>query len=221
MRAALDRDGAALWPERLSDPELAELDEFAGRFGADRPGIRLPAQSVENLRAVTRITGDVATAVDSGARVVRAILFDKNDAANWALPWHQDRTIEVVERRGVSGFSSWTVKQGRLHVSPPVSLLERMVTVRLHLDPVDEDNAPLRIARGSHRFGLVEEERIDATVAACGQRSCLADRGDVWFYATLILHASARAAPGRRRRVLQLDFSADVLPGGLRWAAES
>lgn len=151
-------------------------------------------------------------------RPVRAILFDKQDGANWALGWHQDRTIELVERREAAGFGPWTVKQGRIHVAPPVSLLERMVTVRFHLDPVDADNAPLLVAPGSHRLGFIPEDAISNVVHEMGEATCLAEAGAVWLYRTLILHASARSIPGRHRRVLQIDLSADDLPGGLHWA---
>jgi ectoine hydroxylase-related dioxygenase (phytanoyl-CoA dioxygenase family) len=148
---------------------------------------------------------------------VRAILFDKTATTNWSLGWHQDRTIVVAERREVPGFGPWTVKAGLLHVAPPFELLSRMVTLRVHLDPVAQDNAPLLIAPGSHRFGRVLESEIDSVVARCGVATCLAGAGDVWLYATPILHASdAASAPGRRR-VLQIDYAAEALPGGLAW----
>lgn len=93
-----------------------------------------------------------------------------------------------------------------------------MVTLRVHLDDVPADNAPLLIAPGSHRLGLVSEPEIDAAVARCGTHACLAARGDVWAYATPILHASAAAASGRgRRRVLQVGYAARSLDDPLEW----
>lgn len=60
------------------------------------------------------------------------------------------------------------------------------------------------------------EAEVPGTVARCGAVVCLAAAGDVWLYATPILHASdAAAAP--RRRVLQVDYAVGELPGGLRW----
>ena len=149
--------------------------------------------------------------------LVRALLLDKSEANNWALGWHQDRTIAVRARREVDGFGPWTLKAGVAHVVPPVSLLANMMTMRLHLDPVGQDNAPLLVAPMSHRVGLVLESELDAAISRCGQLACLADRGDVWVYATLILHASERSKVGTGRRVLQLDYSPDELPGGLEW----
>lgn len=90
-----------------------------------------------------------------------------------------------------------------VQVEPPFIILERMVTLRVHLDAVDERNAPLRIVPGSHRLGRLLEAEIDRAVATLGERLCFAERGDVWLYATSVVHASLAADPPRRRRVLQ------------------
>jgi len=211
---ALDERGYALWPSPLCAAELAQLAALFADWPAGRPGLRIDPLRAAALSGVRRLIADVAPPM----RPVRALLFDKTDTANWALAWHQDRTIEVAERREVAGFGPWTVKQGRVHVAPPVALLDRMVTVRFHLDPVDAENAPLLVAPGSHREGLIPEASIEAVVARCGEATCLAGAGSVWLYRTLILHGSARARPGRHRRVLQIDLSDDALPGGLQWA---
>jgi ectoine hydroxylase-related dioxygenase (phytanoyl-CoA dioxygenase family) len=148
---------------------------------------------------------------------VRAILFDKTAETNWALAWHQDRTICVKKRIEVSGFGPWTIKQGMQHVAPPFDLLSRMVTLRVHLDDVPATNAPLLIAPGSHKYGRVPVGAVDAVVRQCGTYTCLAKAGDVWVYATPILHASEAATRPARRRVLQVDFSMEELPSGLEW----
>lgn len=129
----------------------------------------------------------------------------------------QDRTIAVRERIETPGFGPWSVKAGITHVEPPFALLDAMLTMRVHLDAVPDDNAPLLIAPGSHRLGRIAERDIDAAVARCGSFACTAERGDVWLYATPILHASARAVRPEHRRVLQVDFAAQSLPAGLDW----
>ena len=131
--------------------------------------------------------------------------------------WHQDRTIVVTRRIEVEGFGPWTVKSGLLHVAPPFDLLAGMVTLRVHLDPVPETNAPLLIAPGSHRLGQIPEGEVKAVVQRCGTATCLADAGDVWLYATPILHCSEAARDPAHRRVLQVDFATGDLPGGLTW----
>jgi hypothetical protein len=151
------------------------------------------------------------------ARPVRATLFNKSPARNWALGWHQDRTIAVRARADVPGFTDWTVKAGIPHAVPPVALLERMLTLRLHLDDVPADNAPLLVSPGTHRLGRIDEAAIAGAVARHGTAACTAAAGDIWAYATLILHASDRAQNPARRRVLQILYSADALPLPLEW----
>lgn len=155
--------------------------------------------------------------IGAGARPVRVIAFDKNAETNWALGWHQDRTICVKRRADVPGFGPWTTKHRLQHVQPPFSVTEAMATVRIHLDPVDHNNAPLLIASGSHRRGLIREMDIGEVVETSEIHSCQAEPGDVWLYATAILHASERAARPTRRRVLQVDYSASNLPAPLEW----
>ena len=157
-----------------------------------------------------------AAALGADARAVRAILFNKTAQTNWSLGWHQDRTIVVERRAPVDEFGPWSIKSGLVQVEPPFAVLERMVTLRIHLDPVDDTNAPLRIAPGSHQMGRIAEADIASVVARTGERVCLAERGDIWLYATPILHASRAADPPRRRRVLEVDYSPDDLPAILR-----
>ena len=210
----LEKDGAQRHPRAVHAGDLALVEEQIGALAAHRPGVRAPAAVLSGLETMTAIAAD---AIGNGARPVRAVLFDKSAGVNWNLGWHQDRTIAVRARREVAGFGPWSTKAGLQHVEPPFAIIESMVTARLHLDPVDADNAPLRIAPGSHRLGRVPVDQIGAKVAELGEGECLADRGDVWLYATPILHASSPAVKPRRRRVLQIDFSAQNLPGGLEW----
>lgn len=212
----LDPDGAQLFPAAFNAAEVAALATMLA-LPPDRPGARLGA--LPGLARRLGPTDAIAVGlIGPAARPVAAKLFDKSAARNWALGWHQDRTIPVRERRDVPGFSRWTVKSGLAHCVPPFGYLARSLTLRVHLDPVAGDNAPLLVAPGSHRIGPVAEPEIAAAVARFGARPCLAQAGDVWAYATPILHASDRAASPARRRVLQLLYSADDLPGGLEWS---
>lgn len=213
----LARDGAERLPGAARDA-MAKLMVIAGRTDV-AAGVRLQGDpELADVLGSGGVIGRIAIARQGPeARPVRAILFDKSPQTNWGLGWHQDRTIVVRARRDVPGFGPWTVKRGMLHVAPPIELLERMLTIRVHLDDVPADNAPLLIAPGSHRLGRIAENEIGATVQKCGVRECLAEIGDVWLYATPILHASDAARSPGRRRVLQVDYSAEPLPGGLEW----
>ncbi len=212
--------GAVRLDSGLSEHDLQQLTGWAEAHDLGRPGERISdLQPLRWLLGGGVIGAAARDALGQGVRPVRAILFDKTAANNWALGWHQDRTIAVLSRADVAGFENWNSKAGVCHVEPPFGLIERMVTARIHLDAVDETNAPLIIAPGSHRLGKIVESDVDAVVRRCGTMACTARAGDVWLYRTSILHASKCAEGSRRRRVLQVDFSADELPAPLRWAA--
>jgi hypothetical protein len=212
-------DGAAHYPAVLSGDSLAALTAAATRALATGPGRRLNA-SAAFAPWIERpgVVGSLATGLlGEGARPVRAVLFDKTPQANWAVAWHQDRTIVVRERVEIEGFGPWSTKDGLLHVAPPISVLERMLTVRVHLDPCGAGNAPLKAALGSHRLGYVAASDASARADAHEMAICIANAGDVWVYSTPILHASDRAAAPSRRRVLQIDYAAFDLPAPLAW----
>jgi ectoine hydroxylase-related dioxygenase (phytanoyl-CoA dioxygenase family) len=210
--------GAELFKAAFS-PDLAALRDVLAKTPPAHAGVRL--HGIAGLRpflSAAGCIGSIAGAVlGPDAIPVRALLFDKTPDMNWSLAWHQDRTISVRERREVDGFGPWTMKSGMHHVAPPFEVLSRMVTIRAHLDDVPADNAPLLVAPGSHRFGRILVREVEDIVRRCGTLTCLAEAGDVWLYATPILHASAAALNAGRRRVLQVDFAAEALPGGLSW----
>ncbi|WP_445193881.1 phytanoyl-CoA dioxygenase family protein [Sphingomonas sp. Tas61C01] len=214
-----DNHGAELFAQALDEAACGRLEAALAALPKSRPGVRIrEGRQLQPFLNHAGPIGAIAVSVlGDRARPVRAILFDKNAERNWALGWHQDRTIVVKERIDAGGYGPWTVKSGLIQVEPPFEILEGMVTLRVHLDAVDERNAPLRIVPGSHRLGRLPEAEIERVVATFGQRLCLAERGDVWLYATSIIHASLAADPPRRRRVLQVDFSADATPGPLTW----
>jgi hypothetical protein len=218
-RSPLNRDGAARVRAALRPEDLKRLRSLAESLPPDRAGIRL--RGIEPLRALLAAPGSVgalaASMMGPACKPVRAILFDKTPRTNWALGWHQDRTIAVELRVDTPRFGPWTVKSGIPHVAPPIEILNGMLTLRVHLDEVVASNAPLLIARGSHRLGLIPEATIPDVVRRCGTMACHAEMGDIWVYSTPILHASDAATLPHHRRVLQVDYAIGDLPGGLRW----
>lgn len=204
----------------LAKNTLADWIEATEAFFAPgKPGHRISGSApVARLAAEACRLPGFTQAAGAGWRCVRAIAFNKSREANWGLGWHQDRTIAVARREAVSGFEVWSQKDGIPHVEPPFALLERMVTLRVHLDPVGEDNAPLLVAMGSHLRGRLPESEVTRVADQTAVMACHAEPGDCWLYATAILHASSRSASEAARRVIQLDFSRDPLPSPLEWA---
>lgn len=210
--------GAQLFTGALK-PCLNNLETALSSLRQSEAGLRL--HGIEALRPLLARGGCIGAVADSilgaSAKPVRAILFNKSPEMNWSLAWHQDRTICVKDRRETPGFGPWTIKSGLIHVAPPFDVLTRMITLRAHLDDVPATNAPLLIAPGSHLHGRVAVNETDKIIALCGTATCVAKAGDIWLYATPILHASEKAAIPASRRVLQVDYAAEELPGGLEW----
>jgi len=216
---SFQQTGAIRFPAVLSAEELGQLTALADRLPARKPGLRLSGDPLlTRILDAGGLVGRLAAGVFGlGAQPVRALLFNKTAEANWIVPWHQDRTIAVRERRDTEGFGPWSVKGGMQHVEPPFEVLAGMVTVRIHLDECGPGNAPLLIAPGSHRLGRVPAKEVAGHAERIGAETCLADAGDIWLYATPILHASERAATPAQRRVIQVDYATVGLPGGLEW----
>jgi ectoine hydroxylase-related dioxygenase (phytanoyl-CoA dioxygenase family) len=147
---------------------------------------------------------------------VRGIFFNKTQRANWRVTWHQDVTVSVRERREVDGFSSWTMKDGVLHVQPPPNVMTGMLAIRLHLDESGPDNGPLRVIPGSHQQGRLSAEQL-ATVRKEAAVTCCVRRGGALLMRPLLLHASSPCVTPKPRRVIHLEFAATELSEGLEW----
>lgn len=177
----LSSDGAEFHQgaaRRLIDPLLALCDPK----DLSKPGHRI----FDNTKLRFLLSKQVDISEFTGKNVqlqyqpVRAIWFDKNPSNNWALGWHQDRTIAVKAPANVDGFGPWSIKQGIHHVEPPFELFSNMITIRIHIDEVTHKNGPLIVALGSHKFEKVEQSSIMDRVKDCMEHFCLAKRGEIW-----------------------------------------
>jgi len=157
----------------------------------------------------------------SAAFPVRGILFDKQDGANWKVPWHQDVTIAVKDRVGCEGYGPWSVKEGVQHVQPPTAVLERMLTVRLHLDDCPVSNGALRVIAGSHLYGRLDQNSIHSYVIPNLERICEVHRGGALLMSPLTIHASSVAEKPQHRRVIHFDYTSSDLDCGLEWFERS
>jgi ectoine hydroxylase-related dioxygenase (phytanoyl-CoA dioxygenase family) len=143
--------------------------------------------------------------------------FDKIPDANWKVPWHQDVTIAVQDKVEVEGFGPWSMKSDVVHVQPPAYVLERILSVRLHLDTCGEADGALRVVPGSHRQGRIPEEQIPTVRQSSCEHVCALEVGGALLMRPLLLHASSPSHVPEHRRVVHLDFAAVELPGGMKW----
>ena len=221
--AAFDREGFAMWPSLLSSNEVAALISSLEESivpGSHRGGVRDVMDAVPALQAVAA-HGSVRLPVEAvlgpDAFPVRSTLFDKTGAANWKVPWHQDVTIAVQERHDAEGYGPWSVKSGVQHVQPPTSVLNRMVTVRIHLDPCPAENGALRVLPGTHHLGRLDQNHVAPFVNEELAVTCEAHAGDALIMRPLVLHASAQSLSPAHRRVLHFDFATGDLANSLAW----
>ncbi len=149
--------------------------------------------------------------------VVRGLYFDKPLEASWSLPWHQDMTIAVESNQLSSGhFCNPTQKAGVDHVEAPNWLLEKMLTIRIHLDPMTRTNGPMLVQPGSHRNGKYSKQALSLEAPVTLQ----CNAGDVLAMRPLLSHSSIMSLQGNqlRRRVVHLELSScRELPDGYKW----
>ncbi|PZO55404.1 MAG: phytanoyl-CoA dioxygenase [Alphaproteobacteria bacterium] len=207
----LEQEGRVWFRRALSVEGLAALDATASSEG--RPGERIIA--LPHIEAVSALASELLP----GARAVRVVAFNKTEASNWTLPWHQDRVVALRERIDTPGFTNWTKKSGIWHAEPPIEVLEHMLFARIHLDPSDEENGCLQLALGTHTRGKIAAADADAVANASPIENCIAARGDVLFAKALILHRSAPSRTNASRRAIRIDYCAERLPLPLAWAA--
>jgi ectoine hydroxylase-related dioxygenase (phytanoyl-CoA dioxygenase family) len=174
------------------------------------PAVRNLAESAQIRSLVSPILGD-------DVFPVRSMLFDKIAEANWLVPWHQDMTICVAEKRDVPGYGSWSIKAGEWHVQPPTAVLEGMLSVRLHLDNCGESNGALRVIPGTHNHGRMNPNDIRCAEETNGISICSVHSGSVLLLKPLLVHASSPARNPAHRRVIHIDFANSELDGGLSW----
>lgn len=165
------------------------------------------------LRAVRRLSPNAVP--------VRIVAFNKSESANWGVPWHQDRVIAVSEKAEIAGYNNWTKKSGTWHCEPPLSILDEMLFVRIHLDDNDQSNGAMEIAVGSHSNGFVPSANAESVANTFPIETCVAKRGDVLILKMLTLHSSKPAQIRSGRRVFRVDFSSTQLPLPLLWGGQS
>lgn len=228
----IEQDGFSILPNVLTSSEtqlwIEELDQLFESDSAtikNRQGAVYAARNILSslpgccdIRNLPELANLLSEVLGPSYGLVRGLYFDKHPDRTWSLPWHKDLTIAVKEHdseqlRQSKQFTHPTTKSGVPHVEAPVSVLEQMLTLRIHLDPVTDENGPLEVAVGSHANGKQPDATHDV-------RQILAQAGDVLAMRPMISHASGSSAPGTKmhRRILHLEFAgSETLADGYQW----
>lgn len=202
----------------LDDERVDTLGAFSDV--GDRPGARIDmASPVAKLLVRDNPLTELLQRLGLHPAPVRLVAFNKTAEANWSVPWHQDRVIAVAKRNPVDGYSNWVSKDGFWHCEPPLTLLQRMVFVRIHLDSSLATNGPLQLALGSHRHGKIRAEEASTVAEKYPVETCEAAVGDVLVVHALTLHRSSSASDAASRRTLRVDYAPRAaLNDKLEWA---
>ena len=228
---SLERDGFCLLYRAVDAVPIQRLlTVFVDEFEDDSQSVRARS-SRGNIYAARNLIGsipEVSTVwlvdpmlsllhetLGKGCGLVRALFFDKPPERTWSLPWHKDLSIAVKDNSLESPtFSRPTIKAGVPHVIASADILHQMLTLRIHLDEVTDENGPLQVIPGSHVSSESVENGKHTAV------SIHASVGDVLAMRPLISHSSGPATQGtkRHRRILHLEFAAsETLPEDYQW----
>ncbi len=228
LNSAFDQNGFAIVSQVIDETAVADLIEEMQQeqHRRDAPATdRMYAlrNLFQTMPSICRLAASqpVRTLVEpylgSECFAVRALYFDKLADANWKVPWHQDLSVALAVRIDVEGFGPWSYKAGVLHAQAPVSLLERMVTVRLHLDACPVTNGPLCVLPGTHRHGKLDSNQIVALRSQGPEIVCEVECGGALLMRPLLLHASSAAQSPSHRRVIHIEYANTRLPDSLEW----
>jgi ectoine hydroxylase-related dioxygenase (phytanoyl-CoA dioxygenase family) len=221
LKVAFARDGFVILPAVVDSSALELLRVEADRLlrESDHRGGARNALGKSSLLRDSSSALEIATSLlGPAARATKLTVFDKSPLANWKVPWHQDLTISVADRREVEGYGPWSTKDGVCHVQPPPDVLQQIVAVRIHLDDTPAENGALRVLGGSHKMGRLTGDELLRLRKQLPETVCPVPIGGAMVMSPLLVHASSPAASPWRRRVLHYEFSSYELPGGLAWA---
>jgi hypothetical protein len=221
----LDRNGFAFLRNAYSRVELDAIVKAVTTVDQSDPAVMHSsetyairqvlshASSLGSLIWTRRMKEVVREIIGDGGLVVKSIWFDKPPGGNWFVGYHQDISIHVEKRIEAPGFSRWTAKHGLVGVVPPVEVLEKTLTLRIHIDDATAYNGALKVWPATHGQGILRDTNVGEE-----EVQCLMQAGDVMLMRPLLLHASMRSSVHAPRRVLHLEVTNFELGHGLVWA---
>lgn len=192
----------------LSIDECDTLIKSIPKEKRERAGVRhlMKNASVKKIANDERLLTIARNFVGVDAIPYRATLFEKSGYANWLVAWHQDTALPLVNRFVSENWGPWSIKSGINYAHAPTWALERVIALRIHLDPSTSTNGPLRVIPGSHLLGVLDDHEVFEQSRKSEQVECLADKGGVIAMRPLLIHASSKALENSPRRVLHIEY---------------
>jgi hypothetical protein len=211
--------GYAIVPGVIGSDDIENVSQSVNGALCETAGTRRLIEKLWCRDLAHRLTRDprLRELLPDDPKTVQCTLFIKSIEKNWLVSLHQDLSIPVAQRIDSFRLSGWSEKEGQLFVQPPVSFLERMLAIRVHLDDCDERNGALRVVPGSHRLGRLDSGAALRARDHQGEVHVSVPRGGAMLMRPLLLHASSKTSLDSPRRVLHFVFGPANLPEGLQW----
>ncbi len=218
----LTQQGIELAPGLISNELIQTIINQVDQYSGNIPtcGIRhaeVKFNAIAQLINSAEIQQLAQQHLTNTPQVVRAIYFDKNKEKNWQVNWHQDKTVAVSKPFSKAGWGPWSIKESIHHVQPPQEVLDKMITIRVHLDQNHHNNGCLKIIPGSHRSGILSQQQVIQMTTKNKPVFCLTEAGDVLVMRPLLLHSSSKATKIEHRRIVHVEMSDYQLPEGIDW----
>jgi len=216
-------NGYAIVPGVFAAADLANAEKQLADpiLKRSRAGIRhvLSCSAVAEIANHLELLEIARVVLGPAALPFRATFFDKSPDSNWLVAWHQDTALPLESRVDSVGWGPWSLKDGINYAHAPVRALEKVVALRVHFDDSTNTNGPLRIAPGTHLCGVFTDNEILRHAEQLKCVECTIGLGGVIAMRQLVIHASSKSQSQHPRRVLHLEYAAQLeIDGGLRLA---
>ncbi|MGD9561320.1 MAG: phytanoyl-CoA dioxygenase family protein [Pyrinomonadaceae bacterium] len=139
----------------------------------------------------------------------KATLFQKTGKANWLVSWHQDTALPLAAMPDREDWGPASVKDGVTFAHAPTWALSKIIALRIHLDASTEANGPLRVIPGSHRKRLLRGDEFSEWTKR-EPIECLVGKGGVILMSPLLIHSSSKCSNDEPRRVLHIEYAAEL-----------
>ena len=217
LSRTVEKDGLAILSGVFCAEEISSVLQHlhGAQLRRTRAGIRhlMSDSQVAMLANDPRLLSIASEILDRDAFPFRATLFDKSPDANWLVNWHQDTALPLRTPKETPGWGPWSVKEGITYAHAPTHALDQVVALRLHLDASREQNGPLRVPPGTHKFGVLTDDEVYGLATKQPGLDCLAESGSVLAMRPLLIHSSSKSQIDAARRVLHIEYASSMSIG--------
>lgn len=220
MKAELEKKGFTIKESIYSNDEIDEILAYldsrgiSGKFGVREFLFQNPV--VTNKILNKKLLGIIKQIAPDCRKSIKSIYFNKPPSSNWIVNWHQDLTINLLNKKETANYRNWRQNNQRTIVQPNIELLESIFTIRIHLDDCTKENGALRVIAESHLNGTIKIKEWMKMKNGI-ESICEVKKGGILILKPLILHSSRRTENEKNRRVIHIEFTEQELPEGLKW----